>query len=173
MNCIFLCIPNKKITAYGFYTTLGWLNNERIFIFWDYSFKCACVEHTTILIYEFVIYGCGWQFLYKIAGKCFKQMFRLEKKNKFYCFISLSFVILNLRGCVSLHMEQLGSDSNSQTCLTGSLELFGNREITQRPNLITNLTMVSTECNICSTYSRGLCFKQQHFPKDSFIRFIE
>lgn len=83
------------------------------------------------------------------------------------------FVILNLRDCVSLHMEQLGSDSNSQTCLRGSLESFWNREITQRLNLITNLMMVSTQRNICSTYSRGLCFKQQHLPKDSFIRFIE
>lgn len=52
---------------------------------------------------------------------------QIAEKNKigeFYWFISLYFVILNLRDCVSLHMEQLGTDSNSQACLRGSLELF-------------------------------------------------
>ncbi len=90
----------------------------------DYSFKCACVEHTTILIYEFM--GVDDSFYIKLlenaSNKC--SDCRKDKVGKFYWFISLFFVILNLRECVSLHMEQLGSDSNSQTCLRGSLELF-------------------------------------------------
>lgn len=52
---------------------------------------------------------------------------QIAEKIRWGSFIGLFhyfFVILNLREYVSLHMEQLGSDSNSQTCLRGSLELF-------------------------------------------------
>lgn len=71
-------------------------------------------------------------------------------------------------------MVQLGSDSNWQTCLSVPLKSYWNREITHRLNLITDLTMVwALERNICSTYSRELCFKQSHLPTRSFVSFIE